>query len=236
MDDSFENAVYTYYHSVKDACVYFMEYVRQTENIKIHDKYEMYGYLRKTGKSIFVIRNRKYVFHGTGCTLFINNEKAVDWDFGYRYLWCGIDPYKMAVTLQYGLYEQPVFYDGEYIKGLCESYVSQGLMVCYKNQYYIDYLKKETQRITFPANYDTLVIKYNGKERIIPRSKEIDKFIRKSNLVYKYMEKLDNNYVLIFVDKGVETARVIYNDIAYPDSAVQIMNAIIKPNQIDDWL
>ena len=64
----------------------------------------------------------------------------------------------------------------------------------------------------------------------------MDKFIRKSNLVYAGIGELKNNYVLIFYNDGTEVARVPYNDIAYPDSAVKIMNGeIIKPHIVDMW-
>ena len=43
-------------------------------------------------------------------------------------------------------------------------------------------------------------------------------------------------YILVFYKNDIEIARVLYNDIAYQDSAAKIMNGeILKPHIVDLW-
>ena len=175
----------------------------------------------------------KYVFHGSGCTVFENDVIIADWDFGYRNLWCGINPFKMALTLKNNNYTDSIFYNADYINGLCEKYTEQNDLVFYNNQYYINLLNKGIRKTNFPADYDELIIWRNGKEIKYPRSNGLDKFIRKSREIYKDIDTLGNNSILIFMDKSKEVYRIPYNDVAYPDAAVDIMtNLILKQNSV----
>ena len=75
-----------------------------------------------------------------------------------------------------------------------------------------------------------MIIHYYGKEIKLNKSKDIDKFLRKSREIYKDIDKLDNNHLLILRKKAEEVFRIPYNDIAYPDSAVEIMTYKILKN------
>ena len=88
----------------------------------------------------------------------------------------------------------------------------------------------------FPAAYDRIAIEYKGLRKEFGRSVSIDRFIRKSKSVYAGISSLKNNYIIVFYNNDSETARIPYNDIAYPDSAVRIMNdEIIKPHIVGAW-
>ena len=50
----------------------------------------------------------------------------IDWDFGYRSRWCGIDPWKVSLTLKKNLYGE--CYDGHSIQIACEELVRKGKM------------------------------------------------------------------------------------------------------------
>ena len=54
--------------------------------------------------------------------------------------------------------------------------------------------------------------------------------------MYDGISKLPNNYTLVFYNQNLEVAKILYNDIAYPDAAVKIMNGeIIKPHMVEMW-
>lgn len=163
--------------------------------------------------------------------MFFNDVIVADWDFGFRSLWCGIDSYKMSLTLKNNGYVNHSFYNADFIRDLCESYIAQGDLILYKNQYYVNLLKKGTIKTKFPDIYDELIVYYSGEVIIFNKSKDIDRFIRKSREIYKDIDKLDNNSMLVFRYNNKVVYKVLYNDIAYPDSAVEIMtNKILKPH------
>lgn len=229
MDLSFEKAASKYYDIVKNRCELLLRHILKNEKKVLTDKYDLYIYLRENKISFYQYDNKRYFFHGCGCTVFDNDVVDADWDFGYRSLWCGIDPYKMAITLKNNNYDEVSYHDADFIKKMCETYLFQKDMFLYNNQYYIDLLKKETIHVAFPQKYDSLIIRRDGKEIRCDKSKDIDRFIRKSREIYKDIEKLENNYELVFMSEGQEIFKVLYNDIAYQDSAVEIMtNRILK--------
>ena len=235
MDKEFELAVYAYCEYVRRACDSLIQNINSVEQKNIHDKFDLFSYIRKNLIFEYVLDDRKYCFHGSGCSVHADDEIIVDWDFGYKNLWCGIDPYKMARTLRNNKYENTIFYEADYIRNLCDLYFSQNILIKYGNQYYIDYLKKGTKEIVLPSCFDSLIIQYSGKQKSFPRTKIIDKFFRKSKFIYKDIDKLENNYILIFMDKGDEVSRMFYNDVAYPDAAVELMNTqILKPHIVSD--
>lgn len=230
MDKDFELAVCKYYEIVKEKCESLINYIKLQNNSTIMNKFELLLYLRNNKISNYQYDIYNYIFHGGGCTVFLDDIIIADWDFGYRSLWCGIDAYKMSLTLKNNNYTNPSFYDINTIRELCEKYTAQGDLFLYKNQYYISLLKKETIKTSFPNTYDELIIYYYGKEIVFDKSKDIDRFIRKSREIYKGIEKLDNNYLLIFRYKNKDIYKVFYNDMAYPNSAVEIMtHRILKP-------
>ena len=236
MDEKFLRAIKAYINVVEKACDLLITYIEQEEQIEILNKYDLYDYLHKNHKFEINIGKRKYYFHGTGCTVYLNNIPVIDWDFGYRSWWCGIEPYKMSSTLKHLLFEDINYYNSNFIKNNCEQYLLEKKIYYYKNQYYINMLKMGCENISFPINYDKVVIEFKGLSKTFVKCKNIDKFIRKSNSIYKGIFKLKNNYILVFYNNDIELARIPYNDIAYPDSAVKIMNEeIIKPHITEIW-
>lgn len=236
MDEKFLNAVKSYCCIVEGACSLLISYISKEEHVSILNKYDLYAYINETHKFEFVIGEQKYCFHGGGCTVFSKDVSLIEWDFGYRSWWCGIEPFKMAKTLMNFSFEDAEYCNGKYIKGQCEQFLSEGVLSYYKGQYYIELLKIGAKKMKFPVDYEKVVIQYKGVTKSYPKSKIIDKFIRKSTIVYEGIFELKNNYTLIFYDKDSEVARVPYNDIAYPEAAVKIMNEqIIKPHRIEQW-
>lgn len=57
----------------------------------------------------------KYYLHGKGCTA-SDDKIFLDWDFGYRSRWCGINPWKVAMSLNKSGSDYVGYYDGNLIK------------------------------------------------------------------------------------------------------------------------
>ena len=236
MDNKFLEAIKTYCTIVEDACNLLISYIEGTERIIILNKFDLYNYFNNSRKKEFDIGDKKYYCHGIGMMVIRNDIVITNWNFGCKSWWCGIDPFLMAETLRNSCFKDVDYHDGNFIKYKCEQYVLEKLLYYYKGQYYIDMLKLECKKIKFPTNYDKMVIEYKGITRSFNRCKSIDRFIRKSTTVYAGIQDLKNNYVLVFFNSGIEVARVPYNDIAYPNSAVKIMNGeIIRPHIVDEW-
>ncbi len=236
MDEKFLKAVKTYYHIVEEACNLLVENIVKRDQVTILNKFELYDYLHKKLVLEYAIDERKYFFHGGGCTVYINDIPMIEWDFGYRSWWCGIDPFKMAETLKSFSYEETEYYDRTYIKNECEHYLAQKELYLYRGQYYIDLLKIRCRKMKISTDYERMIVEYKGISKSYLKCKSIDKFIRKSINVYDGIDKLPNNYTLVFLKQNVEIARILYNDIAYPASAVKIMNGeIIRPHMVELW-
>ena len=236
MDEKFLEAVKTYLYIVEEACNLLIDYIDNKEQITIINKYDLYDYLHKNHVLEFVQGERRYCFHGKGCTVLINDIPTIDWDFGFRSWWCGIDPFKMSTTLKGISYKETNYYDGNYIKKQCEQYLLEKIMYFYSGQYYINLIKIKCKKQKFPTAYDRMVIEYKGISKSYLKCKSIDKFIRKSNVVYDGINYLKNSYTLVFYYQNSEVARIPYNDIAYPDAAVKIMNGeIIRPHIVEMW-
>lgn len=218
-------------------CTLLINHIEKNEGIGIANKYEFLSYWNRNYKSKVVIGDKTYFFHGLGCTVYSDNMPSIKWDFGYRSWWCGIEPYKMAETLESLKYTELNYYDGNFIKDKCMQYALEEILYYHKGQYYINMPKLQPLRINFPNNFDKLVVNYKGIKRSYPKNKNLDKFIRKSHTIYGDIGKLKNNYKLIFMNLGEVVAEIPYNDIAYPDSAVKIMNGeIIKPHIVELWM
>lgn len=234
MDEKFLEAVKTYLSIVEEACNTLIDYIEKEYNTTILSKYDLYDYLFRSHRYEFIIEERKYFQHGLGFTIYENDKPIIEWDFGYRSWWCGIQPFKMSNTLKNFGYKESDYCNTEFIKQECEQYVIDNFMYYYKGQYYINLLKLESKKIEFPTEYDRVVVEYKGVTKSFFRDKRMDKFIRKSNAIYARISEMNNNYILIFYNNDMEVARIPYNDIAYPDSAVKIMNQeIIRPHITD---
>jgi hypothetical protein len=224
MDELFFDA-WRYYKIVEEACLVFINYINETEQEEITNKFDFYNYIHTNHiveKNIF---DRRYYFHGGGCTIEINGTPVIDWDFGCRSFWCGIDPFKMARTLNSVSDSSNKSWNGQMIQEQCEEYMNtKGYMYKFQNQYYFDLVKMNPQKPLFPNEYDTLLVEYHGKTKEFPKNKSIDRFIRKSQFIYKGIDDISDVYTFVFFNKGVEVQRIKYSDIAYHDNAVKIAN------------
>lgn len=160
----------------------------------------------------------------------LNEKLFIDWDFGYRGRWCGIDPWKVAMTLKRNNSSYAEYYDGNLIQKECEQFVEKGIMFKQYNQYYFELMEKETFKPEFPAEYDTLIVEYRNLNWVIPRDKVIDRFIRKSVRVDKQINNNEDNYTLKFLLDGKELFIIPYDDVSYPENAVKIMSDEIIKN------
>lgn len=123
-----------YIADVEDVCKLLLKSINDSENINLRNKYDFFEYRSKCKKMEFEVGEVKYRFHGKGCTVF-NHEKVIEWDFGYRSRWCGIDPWKVSMTLKYGgPYAE--FYDVNLLQTACEQFVKEGVMFKKYDQYY----------------------------------------------------------------------------------------------------
>lgn len=236
MDEQFLEAIKTYFNIVKNECDSLISYIENVENIKILNKYDLFSYFNQTNKKEFVIEEKKYSLHGIGMMVTCEDVVIANWNFGCKSWWNGIDPFFMAETLKNSCFMHTDYYNSNYIKEKCEKYVIENFLYYYKGQYYVDMLKLGCIKTNFPKVYDEVVIEYKGIKKVYPRSKIFERFIRKSNYVYAKISELDNNYILIFFDNNIEVAKIPYNDIAYPESAVEIMNSeIIRPHVVELW-
>lgn len=154
-----------------------------------------------------------------------HNEKMfIDWDFGHRSRWCGIDSWKVARTLQENKSGHTEYYDGSLIKSSCDLLVENGILFEKSGLYYFAIPKKETFEPKFPEKYDTLIVEYFDSKWSVSRNKVIDRFIRKSRWVYDRIDQERDKYMLRFLLKGEEIYAIPYTDTGYPESAVKIMS------------
>lgn len=218
-----------YLKSVNDVCNQLIEEINRSENTEIKNKYQFFHYLLKTHKNEFKVNNVVYKLHGKGCFVFLN-EKILNWDFGYRSRWCGIDPYKISMTLKINKSQFTDYYDGELLKTECEKAVSDGEMFYKDNQYYYSVPVNETFVPKYPNNYDSLEIEYYDKKWRLLRNKEIDRFLRKSNRIHNKIYEKKDVYILRFYLDNKEIYSIPYDDVCYPESAVKILTDNIIKN------
>lgn len=98
-----------------------------------------------------------YKLHGKGCMAY-SAERFIDWDFGYRSRWCGINPWKVSFTLQRNNSPHVEYYDGTLLQTTCEQAINKGVMFKQDNQYYFEMTADEIYKPEFPTEFDTLVI------------------------------------------------------------------------------
>ena len=170
----------------------------------------------------FEVNGLAYQLHGIGCMVH-NDNYFIDWDFGTKSRWCGIDPWKAALTLQKNNSIYATIFNHTMIENACEQWVKEGVMFKHNVQYYFTIPEEETFIPKFPKEYDTLVIENPNFKQSVPRNKLIDRFIRKSHRVYSKIDTCPDVYVLKFLLNGKEVYTILYSDIGYPESAVRIM-------------
>ncbi len=222
INDSFLIASNEYFKVVQEFCKRLMNSIYTDKGVPLSSKYDLCEYLNRTRERKFYIEIYTYMFHGNGCTVFQDNEAIIDWDFGFGSWWCGIEPFKMARTLEHlgtinGRFTKDI------IESKCEKYVEKKIFIKRHNQYYPDLIRIDSKQISLPQDYDKLIIGYKGTEVVFDKCDEIDRFIRKSTRIYKKISSLDN-YLLSFYKDNRVVCQVPYNDIAYPANAVKIMS------------
>lgn len=229
MEEQFKKIMIDYINSVNYACDELLKNINNSENICLKSKKDFFDYRAKSKKMEFEFEGTQYNLHGKGCTAF-NDTIFLDWDFGYRSRWCGINPWKVAMSLMKSKSGFLEYYDGNLIKKMCEESVKSGIMFIQQGQYYFSIPENQTIKPNFPKEFDTLIVEYNGKECSVLRNKIIDRFIRKSNRIYNRTDKNENCYLLKFVSDGEVIYSILYDDIGYPESAVKIMSDDILKN------
>lgn len=223
MEERLQFVLKEYIKEVEEICSILLRGINSVEAQKINNKYDFFEYRSNCKKMEFEVGGYSYRLHGKGCTAY-NKEKFIDWDFGYRSRWCGIDPWKVAITLKKNNSPYTDFYDGNLIKTICERFVENGIMFKQYGQYYFEIPANETFIPEFPTEYDTLIIEYNDLRWSIQRNKIIERFIRKSSKIYNQIYEVTDRYMLRFLFNDKEVYTIPYNDVCYPENAVKIMN------------
>lgn len=220
-----------YIKGVENICNNLLDGINHDNNLNLKTKRDFFVYREKQKKweYEYEINGISYRWHGIGCFAF-NKDFWVEWDFGYRSRWCGIDPWKLASTLKRNRSQYIEYYDGNTIKEICEQAVEEGIMFRKGEHYYFQIPKNETFEPRFPKEFDTLVVKYHDSTWSISRNKVIDKFIRKSRWVYNQIDKNEDRYILKFMLDGAEVYSILYDDTGYPESAIKIMSDDILHN------
>lgn len=221
--ENIEPILRDYIENVETACSSLLKSINRSENIDLKTKYDFFAYRAGCKKLEFETEEMKYILHGVGCMAF-SEKMFLNWDFGYRSRWCGIEPWKVSMTLKRNGSIYREYYDGNAVKESCEQLAAKGKMFKKNNQYYFEIARSETFKPSFPSEYDTLVIEHSGTRWIVPRNKVIDRFIRKSAWIYNGIEKNENRYILRFFLKEKEVYAIPYDDTGYPENAIKIMS------------
>ncbi|MCR5609415.1 MAG: hypothetical protein K6G26_10160, partial [Lachnospiraceae bacterium] len=153
MKSLFYENVKSYYEIVENACERLINDINTKHDDNIINKFDLFEYIRKHHVYEYTVGNDKYRFHGVGCSVERNNDIIIDWDFGYRNWWCGIDPYKMSITLKKSSQYTNKSIETKYIEEECKRMLVEKKMLYYKNQYYFNLLKYQTKIQIFPAVY-----------------------------------------------------------------------------------
>lgn len=229
MEEKLQNVLKEYIRNVEEVCNILLKGINCSETLKLNNKYDFFAYRSSCEKMEFEVGGFTYRLHGKGCMAY-NEKKFIDWDFGYRSRWCGISPWKVAMTLKKNESPYTEFYDGNLILMVCEQFVKKGIMFKQYDQYYFEMTSDETFHPEFPVEYDTLVIEYINSSWSIPRNKIIERFIRKSTKIHNQINKAEDKYILRFLLDGKEVYTIPYNDASYPENAVKIMSDEIIKN------
>lgn len=229
MEEKLQTILKEYIRDVEEVCNILVKSINTSESLNLKNKYDFFVYRSNCKKMEFEAGGISYRLHGKGCVAF-NAEKFIDWDFGYRSRWCGINPWRVSTTLKKNNSLHVEYYDGVLLQAACEQLVKKGIMFKQNDQYYFKMIENESYKPEFPTEFDILVIEYFNSNWSIPRNKVIDRFIRKSTRVYNHINKDEDKYILRFLLKGKEIYSIPYNDISYPENAVKIMSDEIIKN------
>ena len=86
MEEKLQTVLKEYICEVERLCNILVKSINDSDNICLRNKYDFFEYRSKCKKMEFEVGKISYRFHGIGCTAF-NEEKYIDWDFGYRSRW-----------------------------------------------------------------------------------------------------------------------------------------------------
>lgn len=217
MDEKLEMYLRNYIVSVDDICMYILK------EMNLNNKKDLMEYRFSDNKMEHYIGKLYVCFHGRGCVV-KNNEYFYDWDFGYGSRWCGINPFLVETTMKNNGSKE---YDYKEIKQQCENATRVGLMYKKYDLYYFSILESELMTPEFPKEFDVLLVEYFGEKYILKRNKMVDRFLRKSNKVYKNIENYYDKYTLRFMLKDKEVYSFYYSDFGYPEKAIELMQNIL---------
>lgn len=234
MEEELQIILKNYIEKVEQVCNILLKSINRAENLSLRNKYDFFTYRAKCRKMEFEAEGISYRMHGIGCAAFRGEEMLIDWDFGYRSRWCGIDPWKVSMTLKYNNSSYKQYYDWNLVKAGCEEAVRKGIMFKKCDRYYFEIRKEETFQPDFPAEYDTLFIEHFNAGWPVPRNKVTDRFIRKSVWVHNRIDESKDQYILRFLSDGREVFTIAYDDVSYPESSVRIMSDEIIKNLRSD--
>ena len=157
MDVMIKNIINDYINKVNEACINLINGINMQEKVDIRTKYQFLEHRIKTRKMEYNVNGVIYKLHGKGCFAFSENG-FLNWDFGYRSRWCGIDPFKIGMTLRENKSDYINLYDGEILKTACDQAVKYGEMFVNDNMYYFIPPSNELFAPEFPTEYDALTI------------------------------------------------------------------------------
>lgn len=119
-------------------------------------------------------------------------------------------------------------YAAFYIRQQCQKGVEEGKMYEKYGLYYFSIPETEWIIADFPKEFDTLIIERLGKTYTFQRNKLVDRFLRKSNKVYKNIEDYYDKYTLRFMLNGKEIYQCYFSDVGYPPKAVELMKSMVN--------
>ena len=217
MNEQLEMYIREYLKNIEEICNYLLK------ELNLHNKMDLMKYRGIINKQEFTVGKIQLCFHGIGC-IAKYNETFYDWDFGYGSRWCGINPFLLEMTMKKNGIND---WDYRQIKEECKKAVDEGEMYEKYGLFYFSIMETEWMKTDFPQEFDSLVIEYFGKVCTIKRNKVIDRFLRKSNKVYKEIENYYDKYTLRFMSNGKEIYKFYYNDVCYTEKAARLMKSIL---------
>lgn len=217
MDEQLEIYIREYFFCIEKICVYILK------ELNLRNKSDLMKYRYALNKWDFYVGEIQLCFHGRGCIARYNGN-FYDWDFGYGSRWCGVNPILLETTMKNNGID---YWDHKQIKEQCKNAVDEGKMYEKYGLYYFSLMETELIRPDFPKEFDTLTIEYFGEIYTIKKNKVIDRFLRKSNKIYKEIENCYDKYTLRFLLDGKEIYKFYYSDVCYPEKAVELMKSIL---------
>ena len=113
VEDKIKFIIDEYIANVNDICRILLEGGNEQKNLKLKTKWDFFEYISKTHIMEFYVNGIHYKLHGRGCFAF-SSEKFLNWNFGYRSRWCGVDPWILGMTVKKNKSPYVEFYDGNY--------------------------------------------------------------------------------------------------------------------------